>query len=266
MDQPDLSAELDFALELAETVAAITTSGFGGRLDVRLKSDRTPVTESDVRAERAIREAVVVAFPDDAVIGEEDGRTGSDRNGRVWIVDPIDGTKNFAAGVPMWSTAIALAVDGTPALGVVDVPAWGRRYHAVRGGGSWMNDRPIAVSEVDVLADAFVLPSPLEEWIEGGSPDLDALLRVVRGCKRTRGLTDAIGHLLVADGSAEVLMEHEPCGMWDWAACMVIVEEAGGCMTTLQGAPPSHGCDLLVSNGHLHDAVLTLLRGGPEHG
>jgi len=273
VDEPDLSSALAFALELADTVAAITMSGFGGRLDVRIKADRTPVTESDMRAERAIREAIAATFPDDDVLGEEDGRTGPDRNGRVWIVDPIDGTKNFAAGVPMWSTAIALAVDGTPALGVVDVPAWGRRYHAVRGGGSWMNDRPIAVSAVDVLADAFVLPSPLEEWIEGGgpdpleggAPDLDALLRVVRGCKRTRGLTDAIGHLLVADGSAEVLMEHEPCGTWDWAACMVIVEEAGGRMTTLEGAPPSHGCDLLVSNGHLHDAVLELLRGDPGH-
>ena len=260
MDEPDLSAELAFAQELADMAAAITTAAFGGRLDVKLKADRTPVTEADLRAERAIRAAVAAAFPDDDVLGEEDGRTGPVGSGRTWIVDPIDGTKNFAAGIPLWSTLIALAVDGRPVLGLVDVPPLRRRYHAVRGGGAWMNGEPIAVSEVTELSEALVLHSPVEEWTSGAGLGLDALLRVVEGSRRTRGLSDAVGHLLVADGSAEVLLERSPCGEWDWAACMVIVEEAGGRMTTLDGAAPWHGCDLLVSNGHLHERVLQLLR------
>lgn len=262
MDEPDLSAELAFAQELADMAAAITTAVFGGRLDVRLKADRTPVTEADVAAERIIRAAVAAAFPDDDVVGEEDGRTGPGGNGRTWIIDPIDGTENFAAGIPLWSTLIALAVDGRPALGLIDIPPLRRRYHAVRGGGAWMNGEPIAVSEVTELSQALLVHSGVEEWTSGSDagPGLDALLRVVEGSRRTRGLSDAVGHVLVADGSAEVLLERSPCGEWDWAACMVVVEEAGGRMTTLDGAAPRHGCDLLVSNGHLHDAVLQLLR------
>lgn len=260
MDELDLSAELAFAHALADTAAAITTAAFGGRQRVELKADRTPVTEADRAAERAIRAAVAAAFPQDDVAGEEDGRTGPGRNGRTWIIDPIDGTKNFAAGVPLWSTAIALAVQGRPVLGLIDVPPLGRRYHAVRGGGAWMNDGPIAVSEVRETAEALVLHSPVEEWTSGEGLGLDVFLRVVGSSRRTRGLSDAIGHLLVADGSAEVLLERSPCGEWDWAACMVIVEEAGGRITTMEGAAPWDGCDLLVSNGHLHEAVLRLLR------
>jgi histidinol-phosphatase len=264
VDEPDLSAELAFAVQLADMAAAITTAAFGGRQDVTFKADGTPVTRADLLTERAIRAAVASAFPEDDVLGEEDDRTGAGRSGRTWIVDPIDGTKNFAAGVPLWSTAIALAVEGIPVLGLVDVPPLGRRYHAVRGGGSWMNGEPIAVSGVTEPAEALVLHSPLEEWIlTAVPPDLDALLRVVEASRRTRGLSDAVGHLLVADGSADVLLERSPCGEWDWAACMVIVEEAGGRMTTLDGKAPSHGCHLLVSNGALHDAVLRLLRPVP---
>ena len=260
MDEPDLSAELAFAVELADMAATITTAAFGGRQDVELKADRTPVTETDLRAERAIREAVASAFPDDDVLGEEDGRTGPGGNGRTWVVDPVDGTKNFAAGVPLWSTLIALSVHGRPVLGLVDVPPLGRRYRAARGAGAWMNDGPVAVSDVVELGEALVLHSPIEEWTRSEEPDLDALLRVVGKCRRTRGLSDAVGHLLVADGSADVLLERSPCGEWDWAACMVIVEESGGRMTTLDGEPPRHACDLLVSNGALHDPVLGLLR------
>ncbi len=259
MDEPDLTAERAFALELADTAAAITTAGFGGRLDVELKADRTPVTETDLRAERAIREAVASAFPEDDVLGEEDGRTGSGSSGRTWVIDPIDGTKNFAAGVPLWSTAIALSAGGRPVLGLVDVPPLGRRYLAVRGGGAWMNDRRIAVSDVTELGDALVLHSSLEEWTSGHGRGVEALLRVVEGSDRTRGLSDAVGHVLVAEGSADVLLERSPCGEWDWAACMVVVEEAGGRMTTLDGRPPCHGCDLLTSNGPLHERVLGLL-------
>jgi len=259
VDERDLTQDLAFAVELADTAARITTAAFGGRQDVELKADRTPVTEADRAAERAILDAVASAFPDDDVLGEESGRIGPGRSGRTWIVDPIDGTQNFAAGVPLWSTLIALAVEGHPVLGLIDIPPLGRRYHALRGGGAWTNGRGVAVSQVTELAEALVLHSGVEEWTSGSGLGLDAFLRVVEGCRRSRGLSDAIGHMLVADGSADVLLERSPCGEWDWAACMVIVEEAGGRLTTLDGAPPSPGCDLLVSNGPLHAPVQRLL-------
>ena len=259
MSRADLDAALDFALELADLAASITVPVFGGRLDVELKADRTPVTVADRAAERAVRAAVAEAFPDDDVLGEEDGRTGSGRSGRTWIVDPIDGTRNFADGIPLWATLIALSIDGRPAVGVADVPPLARRYHAARGRGATMNGRRIAVSRVASLADAIVLHSPVEDWLGDAGPDLDALRRVADGSMRTRGLSDAIGHLFVADGSAEALLEHEPCGEWDWAAPMVIVEEAGGRLTTMDGTPPFHGSDLLASNGGVHDALLGLL-------
>jgi histidinol-phosphatase len=261
VERTDLSDELTFASELADLAAAITVPAFGGRLAVELKADRTPVTEADRAAERAIRGAVAEAFPDDDVLGEEDGRSGSGRSGRTWVVDPIDGTRNFADGVPLWTTLIALSVEGRPVVGVADLPPLARRYVAARGLGATMNGRPVSVSGVGTLAEAVVLHSPVEDWIGGAGPDLEALRRVAAGSLRTRGISDAVGHLLVADGSAEALLEHEPCGEWDWAACMVIVEEAGGRLTALDGSAPRHGSDLLVSNGRVHDALLEAVRG-----
>ena len=146
--------------------------------------------------------------------------------------------------MPLWTTAIALAVDGCPVLGIVDAPMIRRRYAACRGRGARVNDDPISVSAVDELGDAFVLHSSMEEWIGGGV--LDRLVRVAERSRRTRGLSDSWGHMLVAEGLAEALVEHEPCGEWDWAASVVIVEEAGGRITTLDGSPPRHGSDLLV--------------------
>jgi histidinol-phosphatase len=250
-------SDLAFALELADVAATIALPAFGGRLEVKLKADRTPVTEIDVAVERALREAVARAFPDDAVLGEEEGRLGSGRSGRTWIVDPIDGTKNFADGVPLWTTMIALVVADVERVAVVDTPALGTRHRASRGGGAWCEDRRLAVSETPALTDALVLHSGLEEWLRGGR--LDGLTRVAGEARRTRGLSDSWGQLLVAQGSADVLLEHEPCGIWDWAASRLIVEEAGGRVTTLDGKPPGPGCDLLVSNGRLHDEVVALL-------
>jgi histidinol-phosphatase len=251
------SADLSCALAMADVAAAITAPAFGGRLAVELKADRTPVTEVDLRVERALRETVAGTFPDDDVLGEEEGRIGRGRSGRTWIVDPIDGTKNFADGVPLWTTMIALADAAGEAVAVVDVPLFGARYHAVRGGGAWRGAERLAVSDTAALAEAFVLHSGLEEWIHGDA--LDGLARVAEAARRTRGLSDSWGQLLVAQGSADVLLEYEPCGIWDWAATRLIVEEAGGRLTTLDGGPVEPGCDLLVTNGRLHDEVAALL-------
>jgi histidinol-phosphatase len=259
MVEPDLSADLAFAHQLADTAAEVTLAWFGHRLPVELKDDETPVTEVDRRAEQAIRAAIAARYPGDAVLGEESG-LHEGTNGRRWVIDPVDGTKLYAEGIPLWTTLIALEVDGEPVVGVADAPAIGDRYHATRGGGGWRGSRRLHVSSVPTLAGSFVAHSAMEEWIAGGRSE--ALLRVAANARRTRGLSDAWAHLLVAQGSVEALLEHEPCQTWDWAATGLIVEEAGGALSTLGGAPPSAGSDLLVSNGAVHREVVDVLAAG----
>ena len=260
MVERDLSADLAFAHALADAAAAVTVPWFGHRLPVELKEDATPVTEVDRAAEHAIRELVAARFPDDGVLGEEEGLDAG-ANGRCWVVDPVDGTKLYAEGIPLWTTLIGLTIDGEAELGVADAPALGDRYHAARGGGAWRGDRRLRVSEVATLGDAFVAHSGVEEWIGGGRND--ALLRVAARARGTRGLSDAWAHLLIAQGSVDALLEHEPCYAWDWTATGVIVEEAGGRLTTLAGNPPAPGEDLLVTNGVLHEEVLGVLGEAP---
>ena len=258
-----LRADLAFAHELADAAAAVTLAWFGERLPVELKADATPVTEVDRRAERAIRQAIAERFPADGVLGEEEGESPGS-SGRRWIVDPVDGTKLYAEGIPLWTTLIGLEVDGEIVLGVADAPALGDRYHAARGEGAWRGEKRLGVSDVSSLADSFVAHSAIDEWIAGGHEG--RLHAVAARARRTRGLSDAWAHLLVAQGSVEILLEHEPCQRWDWAATEVIVEEAGGRLTTLDGATPAVGRDLLVSNGRVHDEVLGVLRAGDAAG
>ncbi len=256
MVEPDLSADLAFAHELADAAAEVTLSWFGDRLPVELKDDATPVTEVDRRAEHAIRTVIAARSPGDGVLGEEDGlQEGA--NGRRWVIDPVDGTKLFAEGIPLWTTLVALEIDGIPMVGVADAPAIGDRYHAVKGQGAWRGDRRLRVSDVASLAESFLAHSAVEEWIEGGRGDV--LMHLAGSARRTRGLSDAWAHLLVAQGSVEVLLEHEPCHAWDWSATGLIVEEAGGRVTTLAGGAPSAGENLLVSNGIVHREVVDIL-------
>jgi histidinol-phosphatase len=241
---------------LVDIAARITRHHVEHPVEVRHKEDATPVTDADVAVEVALREAAALRFPDDGFVGEEGGRI--EGSGRVWVVDPIDGTKNFVDGIQVWATLVALEVDGEAVVGVVDAPHLNERYEAVRGHGARLNHDPIEVSDVPVLADAFVLHSGVEEWLRGSR--WGAFVEVVGGARRTRGLSDFWGHVLVARGSADALLEHEPCGIWDWAALRVVVEEAGGRMTTLDGEAPFDGCTLLTTNGAIHDEVLARLR------
>ena len=258
MVERDLSAELAFAHELADAAAAVTLRWFGGRLPVELKADATPVTQVDRTVERTIREAVAARFPGDGVLGEEEGDSPG-LNGRCWVIDPVDGTKLYAEGIPLWTTLIGLTIEAEPVLGLADAPAFGDRYHATIGGGAWRGDRRLSVSDVACLDEAFVVHSGVEEWIGGGRSD--TLMRVAARSKGTRGLSDAWGHMLVAQGSVDALLEHEPCFAWDWTATGVIVREAGGRLSTLAGAPPSPGSDLLVTNGALHPEIVSALAG-----
>ncbi|MFL5767242.1 MAG: inositol monophosphatase family protein [Actinomycetota bacterium] len=256
MDERVLSDDLAFALHLADVAAEITMTRFGSRMPVELKEDATPVTAVDLAAERAIRKAVAATFPNDAVRGEEEGLDDGS-SGRVWVVDPVDGTKLFAEGIPLWTTLIALREGDRTVVGIADAPALGGRYSATKGGGAWKGDRRIEVSGIGSLGDAFVAHSALEEWIAGGREG--ALRRIVTTARRTRGLSDAWGHLLVAQGSVDALVEHEPCYEWDWAATGLIVEEAGGRLSTFAGDAPTPGQNLVVSNGFVHDEVLAAL-------
>jgi len=257
--QTPYADELAFAHELVDIAARITRHHVEHPVQVRHKEDATPVTDADIAVELALREATTLRFPDDGFVGEEGGRTGG--SPRTWVVDPIDGTKNFVDGIQVWATLVALEEDGIPVLGVVDAPHLGERYDAVRGQGARLNHDPIEVSDVPSLAEAFVLHSGVEEWLRG--PRWERFVDVVGGARRTRGLSDFWGHVLVARGSADVLLEHEPCGVWDWAALQVVLEEAGGRMTTLDGEPPYDGCTLLSTNGVIHDEVLARLRTEP---
>ncbi len=254
----DAAADLALAVELADAAAAVTLAAFGGRQQVRLKADATPVTEVDAAAEDAIRSVLRDQRPADGVRGEEGGSTVG-TSGYVWVVDPIDGTRMFAEGVPLWTTLIALRHGPDPGgpqlLGVADAPALGERYHASRGAGAWCNGRQISVSAVGRLDESFVLHAALEEFGRPAGSGVDALHRVVGGARASRGIGDGWAHLLVARGAAEALVEQGPCFEWDWAATSVIVEEAGGQVTRLEGGPPVDGGHLLVSNGRIDAEV-----------
>jgi histidinol-phosphatase len=252
---PAFSEELAFARELAATAAAIAAASDIPALAVRHKHDATPVTDADVAIERALRGAVAARFPLDGFLGEEEG--ASPGGPRTWVVDPIDGTRNLIDGIQLWTTLIALIEHDRPVLGLAHAPAIGERYEAVAGRGATLNGRPIAVSTVASVEQSLLLHSGVEEWMRG--PVWDGFCSLVGSARRTRGISDAWGHMLVARGSADLLLEHEPCGLWDWAAVQVIVGEAGGRLTTLDGAEPFDGCTLLSSNGLVHDEVIDRL-------
>lgn len=243
-----LHDDLALAQHLADVAAAVTLPAFGRRLDVELKADLTVVTQVDAAAERAVRETLREHRPDDGVLGEEEGLDPG-TSGRVWVLDPIDGTRMYAEGIPLWTTLIALREGTDLVLGVADAPASALRQHATRGGGAWEIDRRLAVSPVDRLADSFVLHASVEEFAALG--ETAALKRLVTSARGSRGMADAWAHLMVARGSAEAIIEAAPCYEWDWAATSVILAEAGGRTSAVDEPAPYPGCRLLATNGRM---------------
>jgi len=252
-----MDPDLLFALHLADLAGAVTMEAFGGRQLVDIKSDLSVVTATDRLTEGVIRSAIRAEFPADGVLGEEEG-LHEGTSDRVWVIDPIDGTRNFAEGLPMWTTLIALKIDGEVQLGVADAPALDERTWAVRGQGAYLNDQPIHVSAVDSLADAFVLHASVEEFVANGN--LDGLVRLTTSARGSRGVADAWGHLLVARGAADVIVEASSCYEWDWAATSVILSEAGGRVSEVSGSGLAPGCRLMAANGRLEDEVRATLR------
>jgi histidinol-phosphatase len=251
-------ADLQFALQLADLADSITLPRFrAADLRVETKPDLTPVTESDRAAELALRERIAIERPGDGVIGEEFGADhGAGPGGRQWILDPIDGTKSYVRGMPTWSTLIALQIDGVPVVGVVAMPALPRRWWARRGGGAFADGRPMEVSAVTDLASAQACFGGMEDWSAVGR--LDALIQLSRAVWRTRAVGDAWQYMFVAEGVAEVASDPE-VKLWDRAAPKVIVEEAGGRFTSLDGEDTAAGGTGLATNGLLHDEALRIL-------
>jgi histidinol-phosphatase len=259
----DYAQDLELALELADLSDALTLERFlAADLTVETKPDLTPVTEADRAVEHAIRERLAAVRPDDSVLGEEFG-TLTVEGARRWIIDPIDGTKNYMRGIPVWATLLALEDRGRLTIGMVSAPALGRRWWASRGGGAFVSDglgrghRSLRVSAVRGLADAQLCFSGLGSWEQAGS--LEALLELSRSCWRTRGFGDFWAYMLVAEGAVDVSCESE-VSLWDLAAPMMIVEESGGRFTDLRGVPTADGeHGALASNGLVHDAALAIV-------
>ena len=226
---------------------------------VETKADGTPVTAADRAIEAELRARIDSEFRGDAVLGEEEGFVTSVGGGRRWIIDPIDGTKNYARGIPIFATLVALEVNGTLEVGVVSAPALRARWWATRGGGAFRDGAPIGVSTVSSLADAHVCSGDAIRYAEAAGR-LDGFLALCRGSARHRGFGDFYGHMLVAEGAVDVMVEFPGVSVWDMAAVAVIVTEAGGRFSSLDGEDRVDAGDALTSNGLLHDEVLALLR------
>lgn len=267
MAAPDYTDDLRLAHLLADDADSLALARFRALdLHVMSKPDLTPVTDADQAVEEAIRRTLKKARSRDAVTGEEQGTSGHSQ--RRWIVDPIDGTKNFVRGVPVWATLISLAVDDEVVLGVVSAPALQRRWWASTGHGSWtgksmMKATPCQVSDVRRLEDASFSYSSLSGWEDRGlGEDVLALMRRVW---RTRAYGDFWSYMLLAEGAVDLAAEPQ-LEVYDMAALDIIVREAGGRFTSLEGREGPWGGNALATNGHLHDAALSFLGSVTESG
>jgi histidinol-phosphatase len=245
----------------ARAAGEVALGYFRAGFEVTLKPDLTPVTQADRDAERAIIDILGRAFPGDGFLGEEFGARGA--GARRWIIDPIDGTRNFVRRIPLWATLIALEIDGEVALGVIHNPVSGDLYTAERGAGARLNGAPIRVSAVSEVARAFLLHAGLDIMRQGGY--WEGFVRLVDVTERQRGFGDYYGYGLVAEGKAEIYAEMD-LKPWDLAPCKVLVEEAGGCFTDFEGRATIYGGSALATNGCLHEPALRLLRGEPAPG
>jgi histidinol-phosphatase len=253
----DRDDDLKLAHELAHAADAITMGRFrADDLQVETKPDLTPVSEADREVEAMMRERLACAHPDDAVMGEEYG-SSEGAGDRRWIVDPIDGTKSYVRGIPVWGTLLALEEAGELVLGVVSAPALDRRWWAVRGGGAFLREgsgdpRPLRVSGVRELEDAQLC------FGDFAGEHAEGLLELSRRCWRTRGYGDFWQHMLVAEGAVDIAVD-PGVSLWDLAAPLVIVAEAGGRLTDLAGETRADGGDGVSSNGLLHTRALAML-------
>jgi histidinol-phosphatase len=256
--------DVALALALADEADALTMPRFGA-LDLRVdtKPDLTPVTDADRAVEQALRTRLAAARPDDAILGEEYGGA-TQFAGRQWIIDPIDGTKNFVRGVPVWASLIALLRDGVPVAGVISAPALHRRWWAGQGAGAFASvgaspPRRLSVSGVADLASASLSFSSLSGWAERGLRE--RFIALTDDVWRVRAYGDFLSYCLLAEGAVDIAAEPE-VELWDLAPLDLLVREAGGVFTNLDGIAGPHGGSAVATNGVLHEAVLASLNAG----
>ncbi|MBB3035703.1 inositol monophosphatase family protein [Hoyosella altamirensis] len=257
----DFTADLAVARDIADRADAITLARFGA-LDLAVddKPDLTPVSDADIAVEKMAREYLARQRPGDLVLGEEFGGDAT-FEGRQWVIDPIDGTKNFVRGVPIWATLISLLEDGIPVVGVVSAPALSRRWWAAARQGSFRQlhsaqPERISVSKVGDPSAASLSISSLSGWQERGIRD--KLITFTDQVWRLRGYGDFFSYCLVAEGAVDIAAEPE-VSLWDLAPLDIIVREAGGHFTSLEGVPGPHGGSAVATNGLLQDITLSAL-------
>jgi histidinol-phosphatase len=256
--------DLSLALAAAADADLVSMARFRqADLTITQKPDRTPVTDADRAVEDIVRAKIHAARPDDGILGEEGGTTGATGSGRVWVIDPIDGTAGFLRGLPIWATLIALVVDGIPRVGVVSAPALGQRWWAADGAGAWTRKtghppEAIRVSGVAALDDAVISYNNLPGWIDAGYHD--ALITLVGKCWRARAIGDFWAYMLVAEGQIDIAGEWD-LQPYDIAALWPIVEQAGGQFSALTGEKDIGLGSALATNGPLHDDVVAIVRG-----
>jgi histidinol-phosphatase len=252
----DWRSRYEAAIEAAEQAGQLALQYFDHDLAVEWKQDQSPVTLADREAEAFLRTRLLERFPVDGFLGEESGDTPG-TSGFRWIIDPIDGTRSFIRGIPLWATLVGLEYRGELIAGVCRLPAMRQTFRALRGDGAYRDERRLRVSTVDSLARSHVYYSSIA-WFKRAGIDRQ-FLALVDATERQRGFGDFYGFVMVAQGSGEAMVEYG-VHPWDLGALMPIVEEAGGRMTTWDGNRDWHRPDVLASNGRLHDELLRALR------
>jgi histidinol-phosphatase len=254
----DWRARYERAIDLTRKASQVAMGYYDGSFSVEYKGDASPVTVADRETEQALRAALQEAFPGDGFLGEEYGDTPGG-TGYRWIIDPIDGTRSFVRGIPLWATLVGLEFKGELVAGVVDCPPLGHTYHALRGNGAFRNDRRIRVSDETDLSKSLVYYSSVSWFLKAGKEQ--NFLNLVRATERQRGYGDWYGFMLVAQGSGEIMVE-QGVHAWDVGAIFPIVEEAGGKFSDWDGRLDIYRPDTLATNGKLHEKALAILNAG----
>lgn len=252
---PEWKARYECAIEAVQTAGQIALQYFQSTFEVEWKQDESPVTVADREAEQVIRDTISKHFPDDGFLGEEHGEAPSN-SGYRWIIDPIDGTRNFVRRIPLWGTLVGLEYQNDQIAGIVGVPALGDLYRALRGDGAYCNDRKIHVNDERDLSKSMILYSSLSWYKQAGRQE--DFLRLIDHSQRQLGYGDFYGFVLVAQGSGDAMIDHG-VHVWDVAAIKPLIEEAGGRYSDWNGNPDIHRTDVIVSNGHLHEEILSIL-------
>ena len=257
MTTESLEALRDFAAELAWNAGRVTLRYFQPAITTEFKADESPVTIADKQAERLMRELITARYPQHSILGEEEGETRPGAAFR-WILDPIDGTKTFVRGVPMYAVLVGLEREGQPVVGAVAIPPLGELLVAANGLGCSWNGRAAHVSPVGALGDALLLATDSESMEPGGRGA--AYRRLVAASKMQRTWGDAYGYALVATGRAEVMLDAQ-MNIWDCAALFPVLTEAGGTFTDWRGTPTINAGEAIATNGLVLDEVLALVQG-----